>query len=115
MSVLRNRHPVSRRPVLGWLLALAGVPLARPARAASITVEMRQLKFVPDVIEIAVGDTVDFVNVDLVPHTATASDKSFDTGTLRKDQRTDLTFPNAGAFTYICKFHPHMKGRVIVR
>lgn len=76
---------------------------------------MRQLKFVPEAIEIAIGGTVTFVNVDLVPHTATASDKSFDTGTLRKDQQADLAFPTAGEFTYVCRFHPHMKGRVTVR
>jgi plastocyanin len=110
-----NRHSVSRRPVLGWLLALAGLSFARPAQAASVTVEMRQLKFVPEAIEIAIGDTITFVNVDLVPHTATASDKSFDTGTLRKDQQAELTFPAAGEFAYVCKFHPHMTGRVTVR
>jgi plastocyanin len=66
-------------------------------------------------VEIRVGDTITFFNVDLVPHTATAADKSFDTGTLRKDESADLTFPTAGEFAYVCRFHPHMKGRVTVR
>lgn len=73
------------------------------------------MAFVPETVEIAAGDTITFVNADLVPHTASASDKSFDTGTLRKDQRVDVTFPSAGEIAYICKFHPHMKGRVTVR
>ncbi|MGH6891030.1 MAG: cupredoxin domain-containing protein [Dongiaceae bacterium] len=113
----RDTGPASRgrRSALAWLLALAGAPFARRARAESATVEMRQLKFMPAEIEIAVGETVTFVNLDLVPHTATASDKSFDTGILRKDERKEIGFPTAGAFAYVCKFHRHMTGRILVR
>lgn len=109
-----SRHQ-NRRAVLGWLLALAGLPLARPAHANTVTVTIRQMQFVPEAVEIAAGDTVAFLNLDLVPHTATASDKAFDTGTLQKDQRVEVAFPSAGDFAYVCKFHPHMKGRVTVR
>ena len=38
----------------------------------------------------------------------------FDTGTLRKGERKVVPFPNAGAFPYLCKFHRHMTGRVVV-
>ncbi|HET6161522.1 MAG TPA: cupredoxin family copper-binding protein [Dongiaceae bacterium] len=104
-----------RRPVLGWLIALAGLPFLRPARADGAVVEMRQIQFMPAEIEIVAGGAVTFVNADLVPHTATANDKSFDTGLLRKGERKELTFPKAGEFPYACKFHPHMTGRIVVR
>jgi plastocyanin len=89
------------------------IGLVRPARADGAVVEMRQLKFTPAQIEIAAGAIVTFVNLDLVPHTATGA--SFDTGTLTKDQRKEIPFPTAGEFSYVCKFHRHMTGKVVVR
>ena len=100
----------SRRRLLA-LLPLAA--LIRPARADSAIVEMHQLKFAPAEIEIAVGGIVTFVNLDLVPHTATGD--VFDTGTLRHNERKEIAFAAAGTFPYLCKFHRHMTGRVVVR
>lgn len=112
----------SRRGILRRLLALALLPLAhrvmeRGAMAqdsAPATVEMTKFAFTPAEIEIKAGGSVTFVNHDLVPHTATARDKSFDTGTLRRDESKEIVFPAAGEFPYICRFHPHMTGTVRV-
>jgi plastocyanin len=93
------------------LAALAG--LIRPARAESAIVEIRKFAFVPAELEIAAGRTVAFINLDLVPHTATGD--AFDTGTLKKGERAEIAFPAAGTFAYVCKLHPHMKGRILVR
>jgi plastocyanin len=100
----------SRRTFLG---AVALAAFVRPVRADGATVEIHQLKFTPADIEVAAGGTVTFVNLDLVPHTATGT--SFDTGTLTKDQRKKIQLPAAGEFPYFCKFHRHMTGKVIVR
>lgn len=107
----------SRRGILRRLLALALLPLARAAMAQDTTpatVEIAKFAFMPAEIEIKAGGSVTFVNRDLVPHTATAQDNSFDTGTLRKDERKEVTFPAAGTFSYFCRFHRHMTGIVRV-
>src|SRR5262249_41957326 len=105
----------SRRAFLGAfsLGAFSLAALVRPAGADGATVEIHQLKFAPAEIEIAAGGVVTFVNLDLVPHTATGT--SFDTGTLTRDKRKDVPFPTAGEFPYFCKFHRHMTGKVVVR
>jgi plastocyanin len=114
--VIQAAHPGagslvwSRRRLLALFSMTAFI---RPAKAESAIVEMHQLKFAPAEIEIAVGGTVTFVNLDLVPHTATGD--AFDTGTLRNGERKEIAFPVAGAFPYLCKFHRHMTGRVVVR
>ena len=87
--------------------------IVRPARAQEATVEIHQFKFAPAEIEVAVGDTVTFTNLDLVPHTATG--EGFDTGTLKKGESKEITFTEAGDFPYLCTLHRHMKGRVRVR
>lgn len=66
----------------------------------------------PAEIAIAAGGALAFVNLDLVPHTATGD--GFDTGALRKDERAVIRFPTPGEFPYLCKFHRRMTGRVTV-
>ncbi|HNB26309.1 MAG TPA: cupredoxin family copper-binding protein [Alphaproteobacteria bacterium] len=106
-----------RRAVLRRLLALPLLWAGRRARAqqaAAATVEITGFAFAPAEIRIEPGDIVVFVNRDLVPHTATAGDKSFDTGALRNGERKDIRFPESGTFPYRCRFHPHMTGTVQV-
>ena len=103
--------------MLVWLPAAAAALLGRRAIAespADLVVEMQKLIFAPADIAIHAGDSVTFVNLDLVPHTATARDKSFDTGTLREDERKSIAFSTPGEFPYVCRFHPHMKGVIRV-
>lgn len=100
----------SRRRLIA-LAALAG--FARPAKAEGAVVEIRKFAFAPAELEIAAGGTVAFVNLDLVAHTATGD--AFDTGMLKKGQRAEIAFLEPGTFAYLCKLHPHMKGRIVVR
>ena len=91
----------------------APVNAVAPAVASSVTqVSMRNLQFYPVTIEIKRGDVVEWKNDDLVPHTATSA--SFNSGTIVSGQSWRYTFTNAGNFSYVCTFHPQMKGVVIV-
>ena len=72
-------------------------------------------KFSPATVTIHVGDTITWTNQGNQPHTATASDGSFNTGTLHTGQSASHTFTKAGTFTYICSIHPFMHGTVIVQ
>ena len=76
-------------------------------------VSMRNILFDPVTLEIMKGDVVEWKNDDLVPHTATSS--SFDSGALASGLSWRHTFTETGSFPYVCTFHPHMKGVVIVK
>jgi plastocyanin len=55
-------------------------------------------------------------NNDTAPHTVTAKDKSFDTGTIDPGKTATFTAPTKpGTYDYICTIHPYMKGTLIVR
>jgi plastocyanin len=65
------------------------------------------------VVEIKKGDTVEWKNDDITPHTATSA--TFDSGSIASDAAWQQTFREAGNFPYTCTFHPVMKGTIIVK
>ena len=100
-------------------LALVAAPLSgcrsgRAAAPARHVVEIRQFEFRPDTLRVAVGDTVVWLNRDIVAHTATDSAGAWDSGEIPKDGRWTYVPRAAGEWTYICALHPTMKGRLIV-
>ena len=82
-------------------------------QTGTVTVEIRDFKFVPADLQIAKGTTVKWTNFDVAPHTATSAG-NFDSGTLQQGQSYSFTFNNAGAFDYICTVHPYMKAKITV-
>jgi len=90
-------------------------PHAVPAHAAGDPGDtITDFKFSPGTTTIHVGDTITWTNNGPSPHTATANNGSFDTGTLAKGASASHTFTQAGTFAYICKIHPFMHGTVVV-
>ena len=92
-------------------------PEASPQAAAAeeCVVDIRDLTFMPADIEIAVGTTVTWTNSDTVPHTATATDGTFDSGVFDPGETFSYTFEEAGTFDYTCLIHPEMQGSIVVR
>jgi LPXTG-motif cell wall-anchored protein len=94
--------------------APADAPAGGARAAASQSVNMGDFFFSPASVTISVGDTVTWHNSGQAPHTATADDGSFDTGTINAGGSGSHTFNSAGTFSYICTIHPNMKGTVRV-
>ena len=77
-------------------------------------VDIVEFTYQPDPVVVQVGGKVIWQNQDTAPHTATADDGSFDTGTIEKGKIGSETFKEAGTFTYFCEIHPTMHGSVEV-
>jgi plastocyanin len=80
----------------------------------SAKVEIVDFAYDPDPVAIEEGGKVIWTNRDSAPHTATADDGSFDTGTLEEGKLKSESFKEAGTYTYICSIHPDMHGTVEV-
>jgi plastocyanin len=61
--------------------------------------------FVPRQVEVEAGGTVVWEHVGQRPHTVTASDGSFDSGTLETGASFSQTFSEPGTYSYYCRFH----------
>jgi len=96
----------------------ASPPASHPApQAAAVAVKIDNFTFQPKELEVAVGTTVTWTNVDDVPHTATSKDdpQTFDSGALDTDEKFSFTFTKPGKYPYYCKVHPHMTGVITVK
>ena len=91
---------------LSALLPLASAPTDHKPAATTHTILIEGFKFVPERMEVAVGDTVVWKNEDIVPHTATAK-KVFDSKGLDTGQSWSYVAKQKGTHPYICTFHPN--------
>ncbi|MGH2560746.1 MAG: cupredoxin domain-containing protein [Thermomicrobiales bacterium] len=87
---------------------------AEEAAAEEAAVNIADFAFDPGSIEIAAGATVTWTNNDTAPHTVTADDGSFDSGTLEPGDTFSWTFEQAGSVAYHCAIHPEMTASVEV-
>lgn len=104
-----------RRVFLQRLLTLPLAVAGMRHAAARAQIDMTKFAFVPAEITVTAGDRVTFVNNDLVPHTATARDGSFESGILRRGESVALVMSSPGEIAFFCRFHPHMTGLIHVR
>ncbi len=91
-----------------------GAVIVIPAGTGSNT----KLNYLPAnaTVIIGVNNTVTFVNQDIVVHTVTASDKSFDSGDIKPGSSWVYNFTTPGTFGYYCIYHSSwMKGSITVK
>lgn len=62
---------------------------------------------------VQVGDTIELVNQDEVPHTFTAEDETFDVS-ISSGDKAPYTFEEPGEYAYFCSIHPSMEGTITV-
>jgi plastocyanin len=119
------KRPSSRKSaalVLGLLvMTLLAISCSRGSRPSvapqTRTVEIRGSKFMSENLTVNVGDTVEFRNSDIVPHTATstATPPAFDSGRIGVGESWKYVAGTKGVYEYECSFHPNMQGKIIVQ
>ena len=81
----------------------------------TVKVDMVDIKFKPETVTVKVGQTIEWVNKDAVPHTATAENGAdFDSGQKNKGETYQYTAEQDGEIDYDCTIHPTQKGKIIV-
>ncbi len=94
-------------------LALAAAEERPAPRRHTVTIDATS--YSPKTLTVSVGDTVEWVNRDAFPHTATAETGGFDSGNIRAGKSWTYTVKDAGLFAYTCTYHPTMKGTLRIR
>ncbi|HEY6306802.1 MAG TPA: carboxypeptidase regulatory-like domain-containing protein [Candidatus Angelobacter sp.] len=90
------------------------------AAAKPFVIDQKGLLFIPHVIVVPVGSTVDFLNSDSVAHnvfwTNINGDKKLghNLGTWPKGEKRNFKFDNPGVVPLLCNVHPEMSAFVVV-
>jgi plastocyanin len=97
-----------------YIEAVAGKAFAPPS--AHVTMNQKNMLFVPHVMPVLVGTTVDFLNSDPVLHNVFTPDKcaeKFNLGSWPQGQTRSFTFKQPCVATLLCKVHPEMEAFVV--
>lgn len=101
----------ARRAGFSFVVAMAGTVSAPAGERARITIN--DLDFAPSTVTVHVGDTVEWINKDIVEHTATARNGAFDVST-PKGRPASARMSAIGRMEYFCRLHPNMVGVINV-
>jgi plastocyanin len=99
------------------VVSIAAVPgKTFPAPKEHARIDQSNLVFVPHVLPVLVGTTVDFLNSDAVLHnvfTPEACAEKFNLGTWPKGQIRSYEFKKECVAALLCKVHPEMEAFVV--
>ena len=101
-----------------YVEAIAGKTF--PAPTQRVTIDQKGLVFVPHIVVIEQGATVDFLNSDSVAHNvfwpAISGNKKLghNLGTWPHGQKQAFKFDNPGVVSLLCNVHPEMSAYLIV-
>jgi plastocyanin len=87
---------------------------SRAARAATHTVAIDGVTFVPATLVVKAGETVVWVNKDPFPHTVASQTGGFNSPAIAPGQTWSYTPPKPGVFPYLCTLHPTMHATLTV-
>lgn len=90
--------------------AVADVPVGNEH-----VIEIKSMLFSEPELDVRIGDQVTWINRDVVPHTATAHDKSWDSGQLKQGESFTLTITEETYPDYLCLYHTQMKAHLSVK
>jgi len=110
------RHSSFVARAAGAVLLCSGAALAcagpTPAR---LRVEIRDLAFEPSKLPVEPGDTVTWINLDIVPHTVTGVGSALESGPIPPGASFTWIVAVDGSLHYACSYHPTMTGELEAR
>jgi plastocyanin len=102
-----------RRLFAGVLLAAASLTTVAGAPAKVVQVTIDKATFADVKGTLTVGDTIEWINKDVVDHTATARNKDWDV-VIPVGKTVRLILKKAGTVDYYCRYHPNMTGTLVI-
>lgn len=80
-----------------------------------ILLDQKKMTFIPGVLPVLVGTTVDFHNGDPMNHNVFSPDgEGYNLGTWPPGESRPYTFKKTGVYTQLCSIHPEMEGFIVV-
>jgi plastocyanin len=97
------------------IVCVIGVIADERPKPKTYTVTMENMRFQPETLTVARGDTVVWFNKGLVPHTATSKAGGFDSQGVEAEKSWRFTVRKKGDVASVCTFHPTMTAMLRVK
>jgi plastocyanin len=97
------------------IVCVIGVTADERPKPKTHTVTMENFRFQPKSLTVTRGDTIVWVNKDVVPHTATSETGGFDSEVIQAEKSWRFTVQKKGDFAYVCTLHPTMTAMLRVK
>ncbi len=122
-GTVKGTITIGGSPASGVVVSIEGLPgeylkfrisNLKPERAV---IDQREGKYIPRVLPVLVGTTVNFPNNDDTWHNvfSTSEAKKFDLGLYPPGNDRNVTFDKPGVVRILCNVHPHMEAYVVVK
>ncbi len=110
-GVVEGGKRIKKSPVVVYLAGATG-EIQKPD--SNPTLDQRNMTFIPHVLPVQTGTTVDFLNNDEVKHNVFSPDhEKYNLGTWPKGAVKQYTFTNKGVYTQLCNVHPEMESFIV--
>ena len=109
------REPVDRRRSVVYLETAPQPAFETPAPGRAV-LDQRNETFLPPLLAITAGSTVDFLNSDRVYHNVFSLSKPrrFDLGRYPRGRSRSVVFDRPGVVRVFCEIHSHMSAYILV-
>jgi plastocyanin len=122
-GIIKGTITVAGKPTEDVVVSIEGIPAEQvTARISAMKTKMAQMdqknmKFIPRVLPVLVGTSVDFPNRDSNWHNlySTSEAKKFDLGLYAPGKSRSATFDKPGVVKILCNVHPNMEGYIVVK
>jgi plastocyanin len=85
-----------------------------PEPPRTVEVPIQDIAFPTAAASARIGDTVEWVNKDVIAHTATAKDGQWNV-VIAPNEKGRLVLATPGTIDYYCTYHPNMTGKIVVQ
>lgn len=96
------------------VVSLQAPGLKAPPPGKPIEMDQKGMLFIPHVLAVVRGTTVQFLNSDPTPHNVFSPEAKYNLGTWPKGETRDHKFDKPGVYTQLCRVHPEMEAFVVV-
>jgi len=123
VGIVKGTITIGGKPTPDAVVSVEGVPAEHVRAQIAITksqkkiMDQRNIKFIPTVLAVMVGGTVDFPNNDTAWHNVYSKGgaNDFDLGLYPPGKTRSKKFEKPGVSRILCNAHPNMEGFIVVK
>ena len=119
VGIVKGTVTVRGKPTPDAVVSIEGIRRERGKSPESkkALMDQREMKFVPRVLAVLAGTTVEFPNNDNTWHNvySASETKNFNLGLYAPKQSRSTTFDKPGVARILCNVHPQMEGFIVVK